>query len=124
LEGAAGLLAGDTLSLFIRTAEEALPSVGIFRSDTLQEFDTGLTSTLSGSEKGRWHNFAAQVDVDKGTVEIFIDQESIGIVDIGSLVPDFTWDTSAVGYGLRSPGNDLQWSDNFQIGSPISEGKN
>lgn len=118
LKGAAGVLESNTLSLFIRTADSTLPNVGIFHSNTLQEIDTGLSSTLL--ESGRWHNFAAKVDVVKRTIEIFIDDVSLGIVDVDALAPDFSWDASAVGYGLRSPERAIQWSDNFQIGSPVS----
>jgi hypothetical protein len=81
------------------------------------EIDTGLTSTLAAAEQGRWHNFAAKVDLEKNTIQIFIDEVSLGTIDVDTLAPGFSWDASAVGYGLRSPDADRAWSDNFQIGA-------
>jgi alpha-L-rhamnosidase len=115
--GAAGIFAGNTLSVFLRTVGAKPYSVGLFRSDTKVEIDTGLTSTLAAAEQGRWHNFAAKVDLEKNTIQIFIDEVSLGTIDVDTLAPGFSWDASAVGYGLRSPDADRAWSDNFQIGA-------
>jgi len=118
--GAPGLLTPKTLSVLIRPDGAA---IWLFRGDTSEGVDTGLSSSLPKSEINRWHNFAAKVDVSKNTVEVFVDQVSLGTIDVGALAPGFSWDASAVGYGLRSPGDDRLWSDNFQIGSPVSAEK-
>ena len=95
--GAVGIFVGNTLSVFLRTAGAKPQSVGLFRSDTKEEVDTGLTSTLDAKEQGRWHNFAAKVDLDKQTIQIFMDEVSLGTLDVGALAPGFSWDARAVG---------------------------
>jgi hypothetical protein len=108
----------DTFSIFIRTTGNAYGDVGIWNSG-VGEVNTGLTSPIMYGEE--WHNYALLVDTIARTVQVFIDEVSIGTINIDT-----------VGGGVfagRAMSNDaviwsycdadyLHYADNFQVGSP------
>lgn len=106
------------LSVFIRG--DGTGNVSLYNGsvDTPAGFATELAND------GRWHNYAVLFDQDAQRIEIFIDEESKGAIDLttfaGGLYAGFS--NAAVGVGLGLPGTqNRSWTDNFQVGAPIPE---
>lgn len=112
--GAAGIFTANTLSVFIRPT-----GVVLYRSDTFTEVATGIST---GPVGGIWSNIAAHVDLTANTIQLFQNETALGgVINVNSLMPGYVWDASAVGFGIRSPGGDRLWADNFQIGTAVPE---
>jgi hypothetical protein len=113
----------NSLSIFIRGDGSGNASFYNGTTDTpirnfIPTFNTGLTND------SQWHNYAALFDQLAKTVEIFIDEQSKGIIDLttfnGGLYQNFSNQAVGVGSGLGG-GQDRTWTDNFQVGSPVPE---
>ena len=84
-----------------------------------ETFHTGL----AGERK--WHNYAVRFDQAGKKVEIFVDERSIGVIDLltfaGGAYQNFS--NAAVGVGGEPGAGDRVWTDNFQVGSvaPVPE---
>ncbi len=69
-----------------------------------------------------WHNYAVRFDTTDQEIEIFLDEVSLGVIDLNT----FAGGTYA---GLLSNGTvsvggtagDRIWTDNFQVGAPVPE---
>ena len=113
----------DSLSIFIRGDGSGNASLYNGTTDTpirnfMPSFNTGL------SNDGQWHNYAALFDSLQKTVEIFVDEQSKGVVDLttfaGGIYQNFSNAAVGVGSGLGT-GQNRTWTDNFQVGSPVPE---
>jgi hypothetical protein len=81
-------------------------------------FNTGITGS------GEWHNYAVRFDRGNNVIEIFVDEQSKGIIDLTSFAGGAyaNFDTTAVGAGAGlGTGNNRSWTDNFQVGPPVPE---
>jgi hypothetical protein len=113
----------DSLSIFIRGDGSGNASLFNGATDTpiqasIPDFNTGLAAD------GKWHNYAVEFDQAAKTIEIFVDEDSKGVIDLttfaGGLYQNFS--NAAVGVGAGLPaGQNRTWSDNFQVGSPVPE---
>lgn len=111
----------NSLSIFIRGDGSGNASLYNGTTDTpLQteypNFHTGLTND------GLWHNYAVEFDQTAKTVEIFVDEQSKGVIDLttfaGGLYQNFSNAAVGAGAGLGA-GQNRTWSDNFQVGGPV-----
>jgi hypothetical protein len=84
----------------------------------------GITTGLAGSRQ--WHNYAAKFDADANKVEIYLDEQSLGVVDLttfaGGAYAGFSTDAinvgASAGTGTASTGaGNRVWTDNVQVGS-------
>ncbi len=81
-------------------------------------FNTGITGP------GEWHNYAVRYDRPNNLIEIFVDEQSKGIIDLttfaGGTYANF--DTTAVGAGAgMGTGNTRGGTANYQDGPPVPE---
>ncbi|MBN1909435.1 MAG: PEP-CTERM sorting domain-containing protein [Pirellulales bacterium] len=112
----------SNLFVFFRVAYHiSYPEIGLF-SAGVGEVNTGLSSPIIYAEE--WHNYAALFDIPERTIEVFVDETSIGVIDLDT-VGDGAFTGVAmsnnvvnVGYSNFSSAGDRFWSDNFQVGSP------
>jgi hypothetical protein len=78
-------------------------------------YDTGLRVA------GQWHNYAALWDQTAKTVQLFVDEQSKGVIDLNTLAggryANFSNAFVGVGAGLAG-GENRTWTDNFQVGAP------
>lgn len=107
-----------SLSVFIRGDGSGAISLYNGTDTTVPGYSTGLTND------GQWHNYAALFDQTARTIEIFIDEQSKGVVDLvtfaGGAYQNFSNANVGVGTGLGG-GQNRSWTDNFQVGAPIPE---
>ncbi|HOW73102.1 MAG TPA: PEP-CTERM sorting domain-containing protein [Phycisphaerae bacterium] len=113
----------NSLSVFIRGDGSGNASLYNGATDTpiqssIPSFNTGLTND------GKWHNYAVEFDQTAQTIEIFVDEDSEGVIDLtsfaGGLYANFSNQAVGAGAGLGG-GQNRAWSDNFQVGSPVPE---
>ncbi len=107
--------AGNLSVFFRRTGHPNFPEIGIFNGSL--ETDTGLTSGIAAEKV--WQNYALLVDLPGETIEVFVNEQSRGVIDLGTIgggayagIVDNTY------VGVGGAGNDRLWSDNFQVGAP------
>jgi hypothetical protein len=114
---------GNSLSIFFRGDGSGNASFFNGAVDTpirnfIPSFNTGLTND------GKWHNYAVLFDQIAKTVEIYVDEQSKGTIDLttfnGGLYQDFSNAAVGVGGGLGG-GQNRTWTDNFQVGAPVPE---
>ena len=78
-----------------------------------EAFDTGLAGSRD------WHNYAVRFDRLGNEIEIYVDEQSLGVIDLtafaGGIYADFS--NGAVGAGGSPGGGDRVWTDNFQVGA-------
>lgn len=108
----------DSLSIFIRGDGSGNVSLFNGTTDTVTGINTGHPAD------GQWHNYAVLFDLDAKTVEIFVDEDSKGVIDLtsfaGGLYENFSNAAVSVGIGLAA-GQNRSWTDNFQVGAPVPE---
>jgi hypothetical protein len=84
----------------------------------------GISTGLAGNRQ--WHNYAARFDADANKVQVYLDEQSLGTVDLttfaGGIYADFSTDAinvgASAGAGTTSTGaGNRVWTDNFQVGS-------
>jgi hypothetical protein len=119
------LFAAPSLSVFFRgaTSGDFLGNASLFNGTTdtpirgqagYENFNTGLTGS------GQWHNYAVRFDQAGNQIEIFVDEQSRGVIDLttfaGGIYANFSNAAVGVGGGLGA-GNNRTWTDNFQVGA-------
>jgi hypothetical protein len=112
----------DNLNIFFRqTGTSPWFEIGIYNS-LVGEKDTGLSSDIAVRNVALntgWNNYALLVDVGNEMIEVFVNEESKGVIDL-NVIHDGAYagilDNSYIGIG--GAGSDRLWSDNFQVGSP------
>ena len=114
---APGIFAPNSLSVFFRGDGSGNASLFNGAVDTsiqsvIPSFNTGITG------KGQWHNYAVRFDRTNKQLEIFVDEQSKGVIDLntfaGGAYQNFTNDFVGVGGGVG--GDNRVWTDNFQVG--------
>lgn len=79
---------------------------------------TGLTTGVDDANTA-WHNYAVIFDRAAQRVEVFVDEERRGVIDLAGLGLAMRTDDSLVGFGY--PGY-VGWVDNVQAGVPVDGG--
>lgn len=78
----------------------------------------GFNSGLTGG--GKWHNYAVLFDQDAKSIQLFVDEQSKGTIDLttfaGGIYQNFSNASVSVGAGLGGGENRI-WTDNFQVGA-------
>ena len=105
--------ADQTTFIFIRS-DGAVDLYTVALGDQSTDWDTGLDTAYDANE---WHNFAILYDVENDTMELFVDEVSVGVQDLTNVDVE-GYDFSGVpteyigvgGYGGIA-------IDNYQIGS-------
>jgi hypothetical protein len=120
IPGTIGAANANSLSIFFRGDGSGNASLYNGAVDTpiqsqIPGFNTGLAND------GQWHNFAALFDQTAKTLELFVDEQTKGLIDLttfaGGLYANFS--NAAVGVGGSVGGRqDRIWTDNFQVGEP------
>jgi hypothetical protein len=117
------IFAPNSLSVFFRGNGSGNASLFNGSVDTpiqseIPEFNTGITGS------GEWHNYAVRFDQPNGLIELFVDEVSVGTVDLttfaGGLYQDYSNAAVGAGGGLAA-GENRVWTDNFQVGAPVPE---
>ncbi|RYD34565.1 MAG: hypothetical protein EOP86_10665, partial [Verrucomicrobiaceae bacterium] len=121
----AGDLNPDGLSLFIRADGHELPEVGLYNA-LLGEINTGLDTGLAAVKTGQWHNYAARFNLAAKTITVYVDEVSLGTVDLATLgsetIPagsfaNLIMDASNDAVSVGGAGGTRLWTDNFQVGA-------
>ena len=113
----------NSLSIFIRGDGSGNASLYNGTTDTpIRNFIPGFSTGLAND--GQWHNYAALFDSVQKSVEIFVDEQSKGVIDLttfaGGLYQNFSNAAVGVGSGLAAP-QTRTWTDNFQVGAAVPE---
>ncbi|HBO44185.1 MAG TPA: hypothetical protein DD670_09680 [Planctomycetaceae bacterium] len=110
------------LAVFVRPfGSMTFPEVGLYNT-VVGEVNSGLSSPIMYA--GEWHNYAALFDIAARTIELYIDEVSIGVIDVntvgGGVLAAVPMSNAVVnvGYSQYATAGDRMWTDNFQIGSP------
>ncbi|MBN1909434.1 MAG: PEP-CTERM sorting domain-containing protein [Pirellulales bacterium] len=118
------IFAAGSVSVFIRPSGNSIyPEVGLY-SPLVGEVDTGLASPTQG---GQWYNYAALFDLPNRTIEVFVDEVSLGVINVntvggGAFVQvEMNNDVVNVGFSSFNTNDDRIWTDNFQVGAVVPE---
>jgi hypothetical protein len=80
-----------------------------------------LNTGLSDEQRNSWHNYAVRFDSVNDIIEMFIDEQSVALVDLttfaGGIYAGFSNESVSVG----GTAGDRIWTDNFQVGAPVPE---
>jgi len=121
--GGPGIFGVNSLSIFFRGDGSGNASLFNGAADVpiqsvIPAFNTGITGA------GQWNNYAATFDTSARTVELFVNQLSLGVIDLntfnGGTHANFSNAFVGAGAGLAA-GENRTWTDNFQVGAPIPE---
>ena len=81
-----------------------------------EEFSTGLSDITRA-----WHNYAVRFDAANEEIEIFLDEVSLGVIDLNTFAGGIYAGFSNAAVSVGGTAGDRIWSDNFQVGAPIPE---
>jgi hypothetical protein len=121
--GAPGIFGANSLSIFFRGDGSGNASLFNGTADIpirniIPTFTTGITGS------GQWINYAATFDTSARTVELFVNELSLGVIDLntfnGGTHANFSNAFVGAGAGLGA-GENRTWTDNFQVGAPVPE---
>jgi hypothetical protein len=106
------------LTVFVRSGQVDIFGLG-GTSVTVPGMNPGITA-------GQWYNYGLGVDLVENTLEVFVNEVSLGVVDLdtfngGTFASVLASGIDYVGYGYGHNPGDRFWSDNFQVGSPVPE---
>jgi hypothetical protein len=113
----------NSLSVFFRGDGSGNASLYNGTTDTaiqsqMPNFNTGITG------RGEWHNYAVRFDRTSREIELFVDEQSVGVIDLttfaGGLYQNFSNAAVGAGSGLAG-GENRTWTDNFQVGGVVPE---
>lgn len=108
-----GIFQPNSLSIFFRGTGGGVSLFNGSLDTPVPGYNTGLNTP------GVWHNYAALFDTQAKTVELFVDEQSKGVIDLtqiaGGLYANFSNAAVGVGGGLGG-GENRTWTDNFQVG--------
>jgi hypothetical protein len=118
-----GIFASQSLSVFFRGDGSGNASLFNGAIDTpirslIPTFNTGITGS------GQWNNYAVRYDLPAHQIELFVNQNSVGLIDLttfaGGIYDNFSTAWVGAGGGLAA-GENRVWTDNFQVGAPVPE---
>ena len=120
----------DTMAVFFRSDggvslyDGGVVETPVTAANGAFDLDTGLRSA------GRWHNYGVLFDRGAKTVEIFLDEQSKGVIDLTTfgagadrgIYQNFSNEAVGIGGGVAQPDGvfpqeDRIWTDNFQVGA-------
>lgn len=116
-----GIFSAQSLSVFFRGDGSGNASLYNGSTDTpirsiIPTFNTGITGS------GQWNNYAVRYDLVALEIELFVNQNSVGVIDLttfaGGIYANFGNQWVGAGGGLAA-GENRVWTDNFQVGSPV-----
>lgn len=120
---ARGIFAPSSLSVFFRG--DGTGNASLFNGAT----DTGLQGLIPGfntgiTGPGQWNNYAVRYDLGLKQIELFVNQNSLALIDLntfaGGIYSNFSNSFVGAGSGLAA-GENRTWTDNFQVGAPVPE---
>ena len=113
------IFGAGNISVFFRTTGfTPFGEIGIFNGAL--ETDTGLTSGIPAANA--WENYALLVNIPNDTIEVFVNENSRGTIDLATIGGGAYAGVLSNGFvGFGGAGDDRLWSDNFQIGAPVPE---
>ena len=120
---AAGIFSLNSLTVFFRGDGSGNASLFNGTTDTSIQatnplFNTGITGA------GQWYNYAVRYDQPGNEIELYVNQLSLGIIDLttfaGGAYTGFSNAWTGAGAGLGA-GENRTWTDNFQVGAPVPE---
>jgi len=120
---ARGIFAPQSLSIFFRGDGSGNASLFNGTTDTaiqsiIPTFNTGITGS------GQWNNYAVHYDTLARRIQLFVNQNPLGAIDLttfaGGIYAGFSNQFVGAGAGLAA-GETRTWTDNFQVGSLIPE---
>lgn len=114
---AAGIFNANSLSVFFRGNGGG---ASLFNGTT----DTGIPLVSTGIIAGQWYNYAVDYDMTAKRLELYVNQISVGAVDLntfaGGIYANFSNSWVGAGAGVAA-GENRTWTDNFQVGAPVPE---
>jgi hypothetical protein len=118
-----GIFSTQSLSVFFRGDGSGNASLYNGATDTaIQSVDPTFNTGITGS--GQWLNYAVRYDMAAHEVELFVNQNSRGVINLltfaGGIYDGFSNQFVGAGGGLAA-GENRTWTDNFQVGSVIPE---
>ncbi len=113
-----GIFGASSLSVFFRGDGTGGASLFNGAVDTpIQTSMPGFNTGITGA--GIWYNYAVRFDIPDQEIEIFVNESSIGVIDLttfaGGIYGGFS--NGVVGGGGSPGGGDRVWTDNFQVGA-------
>ncbi len=121
--GGVGIFAANSLSVFFRgdgSGNASLFNGGLDVS--IRSVIPTFTTNITGA--GQWINYAASFDMSGKTIELFVNQVSLGVIDLtafnGGTHANFSNAFVGAGAGLAG-GENRTWTDNFQVGGTVPE---
>ncbi len=110
-----GIFAPDSLSVFFRGDGSGNASLFNGTVDTsIQSIIPGFNTGITGA--GQWHNYAATYNQVNKTIELFVDQDSKGVIDLTTFSGGIYQNFSNATVGAGGAGGNRVWTDNFQVG--------
>lgn len=115
-ESSSSIFGVGATTFFLRRANDGYghPCIGIFNS-TYGETDTGLSTGVSDLN---YHNFAVEFNHNADTATIYVDQVSVGSLNLASFASGHyslpTGNAAYIGIGAATADNVF---DNFQVGA-------
>jgi hypothetical protein len=112
----------NNISLFTRvidpvTGNPVNRDVPVRGQPGYENFGTGL----AGSRE--WHNYAVRFDQSNKLIEVFVDEVSLGTIDLTTFDNGTfaNFSNAAVSAGSGDGAGDRTWTDNFQVGAAVPE---
>ena len=121
--GGVGIFASNSLSVFFRG--DGTGNASLFNGSLdipVRNAIPSFTTNIAGA--GQWNNYAATFDMTGKTIELFVNEVSLGVIDLttfnGGTHANFSNAFVGAGAGL-AVGESRTWTDNFQVGSAVPE---
>lgn len=115
-----GIFGTNSLSVFFRGDGSGNASIFNGTTDTpiqsiIPSFNTGITGA------GQWNNYAVRYDQVDQEIELYVNEDSKGVIDLttfaGGIYQGFS--NAVVGVGAGDGAGDRTWTDNFQVGGAM-----
>lgn len=114
---AIGIGSANSLSVFFRGSGGG---ASLYNGTT----DTAIPGINTGITTGQWYNYAVRYDMTGKKLELYVNQASVGVVDLsafaGGIYANFSNAFVGVGAGMGATDN-RTWTDNFQVGASVPE---
>lgn len=114
---AVGIFASDSLSVFFRGDGSGNASLFNGSVDTPIQGQAGFETFNTGiAGAGEWNNYAVRFDRADQEVELYVNESSLGTIDLTTFAGGIYQDFSNAVVGAGGSGGDRTWTDNFQVG--------
>ena len=102
---------GNNISLYNGTTDTPVRGQPGF-----ENFNTGLSDMPR-----QWHNYAVRFDTVDQEIEIFVDEVSLGVIDLNTFAGGTYAGFSNAAVGAGGTAGERLWTDNFQVGAVVPE---